>query len=526
MHDPAGVMDPVARAKGAVAEAGTLGFDAVIVDTAGRLHIDDELMAELVAIKGVTEPSDLLFVADAMTGQDAIKSAGEFNPRVGVTGVVLTKLDGDARGGAALSVVSVVGVPIAFVGSGERLEDLEPFHPERVVSRVLGMGDVLSLIERAEAAIDVEDAERLEEKIRANEFTLEDFRDQLKTIKKMGPLEQIMGMLPGMGNLKALAENKPDEKQIGAGRGDHQLDDARRAAQAAHHQRQPPQAHREGQRHVGRGSESSAEAVRADAEDVEVARRDGRAGRAAARRRAARRCRCCATADSRGARGRPEGLPYVDRKAKSVGEPFRVAARSETGVRVEPRRLIQESQMVAIRLRRAGSKKRPFFRVVVTDSRAARDSSFVEILGHYNPRTKPAIVEVDKERVDYWISKGAQPSDSVRTLIARHLTPAPAAAAAGPATGEATTEAAMSAETGVRAVVEVLARALTDRPDEVRVTESQHKQVTLIELFVSPRDIAKVIGRQGRTAAALRTLASTAGERDGKTVTLEIRESR
>jgi len=214
VHDPAGVMDPVARAKSAIADATTLGFDAVIVDTAGRLHIDDELMDELVAIRHIADPSDVLFVADAMTGQDAIKSAGEFNARVGVTGVVLTKMDGDARGGAALSVVSVVGVPIAFVGSGERLEDLEPFHPERVVSRVLGMGDVLSLIERAEAAIDVEDAERLEQKIRANEFTLEDFRDQLKTIKKMGPLEQIIGMLPGMGNLKALAENKPDEKQI------------------------------------------------------------------------------------------------------------------------------------------------------------------------------------------------------------------------------------------------------------------------------------------------------------------------
>src|SRR5438067_3414320 len=213
VHDPAGVLDPVARAKGAVAEATTLGFDAVIVDTAGRLHIDDELMAELAAIKAATDPSDLLFVADAMTGQDAIKSAGEFNARVGVSGVVLTKMVGDARGGAALRVVSVVGVPIAFVGSGETLADLEPFHPERVVSRVLGMGDVLSLIERAEAAIDVEDAEKLEEKLRANDFTLEDFRDQLKTIRKMGPLEQIMGMLPGMGNLKALAENKPDDTQ-------------------------------------------------------------------------------------------------------------------------------------------------------------------------------------------------------------------------------------------------------------------------------------------------------------------------
>jgi signal recognition particle subunit SRP54 len=172
------------------------------------------LMTELVAIKSATDPSDLLFVADAMTGQDAIKSAGEFNARVGVTGVVLTKLDGDARGGAALSVVSVVGVPIAFVGSGERLEDLEPFHPERVVSRVLGMGDVLSLIEKVESAVTEEDAERLEEKLRSNEFTLEDFRDQLKMIRKMGPLESILGMLPGMGNLKAIADNKPDEKQI------------------------------------------------------------------------------------------------------------------------------------------------------------------------------------------------------------------------------------------------------------------------------------------------------------------------
>jgi signal recognition particle subunit SRP54 len=205
VHDPSGVMDPAARATSAVADATNLGFDTVIVDTAGRLHIDDELMAELVAIKNATDPSDRLFVADAMTGQDAVRSAGEFNARIGVSGVVLTKLDGDARGGAALSVVSVVGVPIAFAGSGETLDDFEAFHPERVVSRVLGMGDVLSLIEKAEAAITQDDAKRLEEKIRSNEFTLDDFRDQLKAIRKMGPLESIMGMLPGMGNLKALA---------------------------------------------------------------------------------------------------------------------------------------------------------------------------------------------------------------------------------------------------------------------------------------------------------------------------------
>jgi signal recognition particle subunit SRP54 len=214
VFDPAGEMDPVQRALGAVKQSSTLGFDVVIVDSAGRLHIDDELMTELAAIRDQTDPIDRLYVADAMTGQDAIKSAGEFHRRIGVTGVVLTKLDGDARGGAALSVVSVVGVPIAFAGIGERLEDFEPFHAERFVSRVLGMGDVLSLIEKAEAAIDHEDAARLEARIRANEFTLDDFRDQLKTIRKMGPLEQIMGMLPGMGNLKALAGQQPDEKQL------------------------------------------------------------------------------------------------------------------------------------------------------------------------------------------------------------------------------------------------------------------------------------------------------------------------
>src|SRR3954467_3168996 len=215
VHDPAGQLDPVARAGGAGGEAANLGFDVVIVDSAGRLHIDDELMTELAAIKEVTDSSDLLYVADAMTGQDAIKSAGEFNRRIGVTGVVLTKLDGDARGGAALSVVSVVGVPIAFVGSGERLEDLELFHPDRIVSRMLGMGDVLSLIEKAEQAIDKDEAEELEEKLRKNEFTLDDFRKQLKTIRRMGPLESILGMIPGLGDLKQLAENKPDEKQMG-----------------------------------------------------------------------------------------------------------------------------------------------------------------------------------------------------------------------------------------------------------------------------------------------------------------------
>jgi signal recognition particle subunit SRP54 len=216
VHDPAGEMDPVVRATGALAATRNLGFDTLIVDTAGRLHIDDELMAELAAIKAAVEPSDLLYVADAMTGQDAVKSAGEFNARIGVSGVVLTKMDGDARGGAALSVVGVVGVPIAFVGVGERSQDLEAFHADRLVSRLLGMGDVLSLIERAEEAIDAETREKLERKTSLDDFTFEDFRDQLRAIKKMGPLEQVLGMIPGFGALKQAtqAREQMDDKQL------------------------------------------------------------------------------------------------------------------------------------------------------------------------------------------------------------------------------------------------------------------------------------------------------------------------
>jgi signal recognition particle subunit SRP54 len=214
VFDPAGERDAVRRARDAVTEARNVGFDVVIVDTAGRLHIDAELMDELRVITDAVDPTDRLYVADAMTGQDAIKSAGEFNRLIGVTGVVLSKLDGDARGGAALSVAAVVGVPIAFVGSGERLEDLEPFHAERIVSRVLGMGDVLSLIEKAEQAIDRDEAARLEARIRHDDFSLEDFRDQLRTIRRMGSVEEIMGMLPGMGRMKELAGAQPDESQL------------------------------------------------------------------------------------------------------------------------------------------------------------------------------------------------------------------------------------------------------------------------------------------------------------------------
>jgi len=189
--------NPLAIAQKAVGEAKTLLYDTVILDTAGRLHIDEELMTELQQIKQATRPSEILFVADAMTGQDAVKSAKEFDDKLGVTGIVLTKLDGDARGGAALSIKSVVNRPIKLVGVGEKYPDLDVFHPDRMASRILGMGDVLSLIEKVEAEVDKKEAERLAHRVARDKFTLEDLRSQLQQVKKMGPMSQIVKMIPG-----------------------------------------------------------------------------------------------------------------------------------------------------------------------------------------------------------------------------------------------------------------------------------------------------------------------------------------
>ncbi len=211
----AGTDKPLEIVRGAIKEAKLSASDVILVDTAGRLHIDDELMNELSTFKKELNPSEILFIADAMTGQDAVRSAGEFHKRLGLTGVILTKLDGDARGGAALSIGKVTGAPVKFVGLGEKYDALEGFYPERIVSRVLGMGDILSLIERAEQTVDKKAAAELERKMRHNEFTLEDFRDQLKQIRKMGPLEQLMDMLPKMGPLGNLPKNaQVDEKRI------------------------------------------------------------------------------------------------------------------------------------------------------------------------------------------------------------------------------------------------------------------------------------------------------------------------
>ncbi|MBO0798936.1 MAG: signal recognition particle protein, partial [Blastocatellia bacterium] len=192
-----GSNDPLELCRTARLHCEQIGFDTLLIDTAGRLHIDDALMEELLLIKREMQPSEILFVADAMTGQDAVKSAKEFHDRIGITGVILTKMDGDARGGAALSIKEVTGQPIKFVGVGEKYDALDPFYPERIVSRILGMGDVLSLIEKVQAEVDEQKAIELQEKMERNAFTLEDFRDQLAQVKKIGSLENILSLLPG-----------------------------------------------------------------------------------------------------------------------------------------------------------------------------------------------------------------------------------------------------------------------------------------------------------------------------------------
>ena len=207
-------VSPVDIVKGAREHASRYGRDTLIVDTAGRLHVDDDLMEELKQIKAVNGPHEILLVVDAMTGQDAVQIAESFHAALGIDGLIMTKMDGDTRGGAALSVKSVTGRPIKFAGTGEKLDAFEVFHPERVASRILGMGDMLTLIERAQATVDMDKAREMEKKIRAADFTLEDFLEQLKQVKNMGPIDQLMGMIPGMNKLQKMQGGAVDEKEM------------------------------------------------------------------------------------------------------------------------------------------------------------------------------------------------------------------------------------------------------------------------------------------------------------------------
>jgi signal recognition particle subunit SRP54 len=205
---------PLELARAARRDAMQTGRDIVLVDTAGRQHIDEQLMQELQELKDALNPTEILFVADAMTGQDAVKSADEFHKRLGITGVILTKMDGDARGGAALSIRQITGQPLKFVGVGEKTDALELFHPDRVASRILGMGDVLSLIDKVQETIDMSTAEKMQERLMSDEFSLEDFRDQIKQIRKLGSLGGLLDMMPKIGPMKELKDAKIDEGEI------------------------------------------------------------------------------------------------------------------------------------------------------------------------------------------------------------------------------------------------------------------------------------------------------------------------
>jgi signal recognition particle subunit SRP54 len=207
-------ISPVEIAKQALQHAKDHGHDYLIIDTAGRLHIDEQLMGELHQVRDTVQPDEILLVVDAMTGQDAVNVAESFHSQLNLSGVVLTKLDGDTRGGAALSVKAVTDCPIKFVAMGEKIDALEPFHPERMASRILGMGDMLSLIEKAQAGIDADKAAEMERKLRKAEFTFDDFLDQMEQMKKLGPLDQIMDMLPGMGQMKGMKDMRINEKQM------------------------------------------------------------------------------------------------------------------------------------------------------------------------------------------------------------------------------------------------------------------------------------------------------------------------
>ena len=325
----------------------------VILDTAGRLHIDDELMARARrASSAAVTPQDVFLVADAMTGQDAVNVAQGFHDRLPIDGVILTKLDGDARGGAALSIRAVTGAPILFVGIGEKLDALEAFHPDRMASRILGMGDVLSLIEKVEKAYDQKQAEALEKKLRKNEFTLEDFRDQLQTVKKMGSMGELLGMIPGMKKLAGKVRPGRRRRRAQAHRGHHQLDDQAGAPERRAPQRQPPQAHRARQRHQCRRGQPLPEAVRADQEDDEEAHRGRR---------------------SRRPGSLPESAPRLRPGTKGI------------------------TMSVTIRLARRGSKKHAFYRIVVADRRAPRDGRSIEQVGTYDPlRTRPSLTSRTK----------------------------------------------------------------------------------------------------------------------------------
>ena len=428
----------------------------LIIDTSGRLHVDEALMEELARIRKVIRPHVVLLVVDAMTGQDAVNVAEQFAEVAQFDGVVLSKLDGDARGGAALSVKAVTGKPILFASTGEKLGDFERFHPDRMAQRILGMGDVLSFIEKAERSIEEDDAEALERKLRKNQFGLDDFLDQLKRIRKMGPLTSLLGMIPGLAGHQ-LSKMEVDEKEFDRIEAIIQSMTPVRAPPSGADQGLAQAPDREGIGHERPAGQPARQAVRRDAQDDEGAAAGQDAG------------------------PRPADAEPLDWRPANVSQHA-----------THPRRWEEGPGVARSRRRPPVAARRPRDRDDRPLQRADRPLD-----DRPGRRARPALARPRRAAVHH----GAQAAQD----------------AGHPAPGRRCT--------GVRELLEYLARALVDQPDRVRVEEFDEDDGTLVlELSVGEDDYGQVIGRGGRTAHALRTVIKAAAVKDNRRVLVDIVE--
>ena len=377
--------NPVDIARRAVEQSTHMLKDVVIIDTAGRLAIDEVLMDELSNIKAAVRPHEILLVVDSMIGQDAVTTAQTFNEKLGVDGVILTKLDGDARGGAALSIKAVTGLPIKFTGVSEKMDGFDVFYPDRMASRILDLGDFKTLIENVQGAIDEEEAREMAKKMAKNNFTLDDFLKQMNQVRKLGPLQNIIGMLPGMGQikdqLKDLDLNSKEVRRI----------EAIITSMTAAERENPSILNGSRRKRIALGSGTQVQDVNRLLKQFEEARKMMKRMQGL-----------------RGGKGGFPGMPklpfmyYMGRGAELV-HPHQYKEVNFT--------------MLKIRLTRLGAKKAPFYRIVVADARAPREGRPVDTIGQYDATKQPAIVNVDEEKALAWLAKGAQPTDTVRSLF-------------------------------------------------------------------------------------------------------------
>ncbi len=454
--------DAVKVAKSALKHADREGYDVLIIDTAGRLHVDEEMMREARKVKDAARPHHVLMACDAMTGQDAVVQARAFMREIDTTGFVLTKLDGDARGGAALSITEVTGRPVFFVGTGEKPEDLEPFYPDRMASRIMGMGDVLSLIDKAQEGMDAEKAAEAAEKLASARFTLEDFLTQMQEVRKLGSLQDILAMLPARAGRQERAQGRADRRRADrAGGGDHPIDDPGGATRTRYHRRVPAPADRAGVRRDHRGRERPAEGVRAGPEaDEEHAGWQTDAP------------------DPRDAEPPGDGVGARDGRTDQVEE----AGREEAPVL--PRRRGRSAEPARRPVHRE-HRHLPAARGPVGDPDRRRPRVALAPRRRATVEHGPGVDEQGRH-LGHVLGGEGEPQGGRRGVL-----------------------------TDVRDLLEFIARELVDEPDAVRVEEVKDDRGVLLTLRVAPDDMGKVIGRGGRTARAIRSVVKAGGLRAG-----------